>query len=584
MSENQNDLKNVDSSLTTQALPGYVQFERKKSGVYATYYKSTYSENDSVYHEYEYLGKVIDPDKGIFKSMKRGYFTFNLEDGYGDVEPSKVPLLSEITPNLSLHFGDVWLINNIFKQTGLGEVLDNLFPDDVTTLKSLICFRLTTQLSYSQAEDWYRNSFARVLYPKARLESSLISRLHEMIGQEDVYRRFFLDYLKLVTQNKNISDKVSIPILIDSTGLPNDIKTDLTAVNNHNGVISNEMRLIYVVDKRTKLPIFFRCVPGNIIDNNTLITTINALHTFNVNIEMIIMDAGYCSLDNLAGLISTNISFVTRMPKNRKEYKNLMETHGHHLKCSENHIDYGDRNLYGKKAEITLCGKKLFAYVMLDRQQELADEKTIMNKMNDDDDDQEKHTKRNQKLNSAGKFIILSSDDYEIKDIMPLYYERQAIEEIFDVSKNFASLLPVHKHKNERILGHLLIAFISTIVYTSISHGLKGSKYCTPNALYKLYSLVIKIYESSRVLQEMTKQQKELFALLKVDCPFLEENNILINKDSELHNLKTDLQKKGRGRPKGSKNKIITTDRLSLFAYNPVKHKRGRPKGSKNKK
>jgi transposase len=210
------------------------------------------------------------------------------------------------------------LVNNIFKKTGLDDVIDNLIPDAANTLKSLICFRLTTKLSYDSAEDWYRSSYARVIFHKAVLESSLISEIHEMFGEEDVYRCFFQNYLNIVTQNKNVSDKVSIPVLIDSTGLPNEIKTNFTAVNNHNGVISNEIRLIYVVDKRTKLPIFYRCVPGNIIDNSALISTINMLHTFDVNIELIIMDAGYCSLDNLSKLISTNISFITRMLKIEK--------------------------------------------------------------------------------------------------------------------------------------------------------------------------------------------------------------------------------------------------------------------------
>ncbi|MDR2199811.1 MAG: transposase [Deltaproteobacteria bacterium] len=531
MSKNQNELNNTDNPRTPRALPGFIHFEHKNSGTYATYFKSTFCKDGKVYHENEYLGRVIDPNKGIFKNRKRGYFTFNLFDGYGDVDPLKVPQISETPPNLSLHFGDVWLIDNILKNTGLDYVLDNLIPDAAATLKSLICFRLTTGLSYTHAEDWYRNSYARVLYPKARLESRLISKMHEMFGQKDVYNRFFHNYLLLVNKNKNINDKASIPILIHSTGLSNNIKTEFTAVNNHNDVTNDEMTLIYVVDKMTKLPIFFRYVSGDKKDNSVLIETINTLQTFNVNIETIILDAGYRSLDNLASLISTNIPFVTRMPSDRREYKILMDTHGHRLKCSENHIVYEDRNLYGRKTEITMCGKQLFAYVMLDRHQELLDENNILNnKSNDDDDDDdnddlEKNTKINNKLDSAGKFIILSSDNYDINDITPLYYQRQAIEEIFDISKNFVSLLPVHKHKhkNERIKGHLLITFISAIVYASISHGLKGSKYRTPNALYKVYSLLIKIYESSQVLQEMSKQQKEIFTLLKVDCPFLEE-------------------------------------------------------------
>ena len=46
-------------------------------------------------------------------------------------------------------------------------------------------------------------------------------------------------------------------ILIDSSGLPNSIRFPLTVVNNHNGVISEEIRLIYVVQQKQDCPYFF---------------------------------------------------------------------------------------------------------------------------------------------------------------------------------------------------------------------------------------------------------------------------------------------------------------------------------------
>ncbi len=58
-------------------------------------------------------------------------------------------------------------------------------------------------------------------------------------------------------------------ILLDSTGLPNDAKLPLTSINNHNGLISLEVRLIYVVQQSTGLPLYYRCVSGNVIDTST---------------------------------------------------------------------------------------------------------------------------------------------------------------------------------------------------------------------------------------------------------------------------------------------------------------------------
>jgi transposase len=119
--------------------------------------------------------------------------------------------------------------------------------------------------------------------------------------------------------------------LIVSTRVPNEINTYLTRINKHNGEINNELQLIYVIDKNTKLPIYFRIVAGNIIDNTSLINTINTLNSFNINIKFLLVDAGYSSAQNILQLIETNIPFLTRMSQNRVEYKALIKNYMHIL-------------------------------------------------------------------------------------------------------------------------------------------------------------------------------------------------------------------------------------------------------------
>lgn len=93
-------------------------------------------------------------------------------------------------------------------------------------------------------------------------------------------------------------------ILIDSFGLPNAIRFSLTAANNHNGMVSEEARLIYVVQQRSGLPLFFRYVAGNVIGVSTLARTIAELKANSINTKFAILDAGYyggVNADVLAG-------------------------------------------------------------------------------------------------------------------------------------------------------------------------------------------------------------------------------------------------------------------------------------------
>ncbi|MDR2459540.1 MAG: transposase [Deltaproteobacteria bacterium] len=581
MGDNANETENTGAqpSVVDSLLPGHIFYEERESATYARYVKSTYTKNGKVYHEYENLGRVIDERLGIFKNRKRGYFTFNMHSGYGDVDPQTNFAAYDKERLEYLNFGDAWLIDQLLKQLELGNILDNLCPHHVNTLKSLVCFRVAEHHSFDKAKDWYRKSYARILYPGAKLDSSSISKLHALIGREENYKKFFelyFDRLKLI---KNARGQKSFPILIDSTGLPNGIKTYLTTCNNHNSVVSNEIRLIYVVDKDTKLPIFYRYICGNIIDNTTLINTINSLLQHKIDINLVIIDAGYSSSKNLKQLISSKIPFVTRLPHNRKEYKLLMENYGNNLELHENAVNFNDRTLYGQKVTVDIEGKKLYAYVMVDIKKKCDEQIRIERKYDDESDEN-----INKKLQSAGKFILLSYDEYDTKEIIPLYYNRAIIEQVFDISNNFADLLPLGPHSEETIRGRLLIIFIATIISTYVSNELVGSKYSTSNAFYKMHHLGIKLYETAAIVEELTKEQNDILGHLKIVCDFPQERGNLLKKDSYLDKVKNEIKRKGRGRPKGSKNKDKTGVQAKTFFDSsvPPNRGRGRHKGSKD--
>jgi hypothetical protein len=258
-----------------------------------------------------------------------------------------------------------------------------------------------------------------------------------------------------------------------------------------------------------------------------------------------------------------------------------MAIYGENLRHAENNILFGERTLYGTKAQIPLFGKQLYAYIMLDVRQAFDDENHLLLKYRDDPD---RLKKINEKLPFVGKFILLSSENYEIAEILPLYYTRQAIEEVFDISKNFADLLPLRAHSEETIRGRLLISFISTILYSIISNKLANTKLSAANIFYHLHNWEIKIYESVNILEEPTKIQKESYKLLNVDYPFEIEAGTPLAKDSPLARLKSSGEKKGRGRPKGRKNKRNPAAQASQPQISGEKSIRGRPKGSKNKR
>ena len=67
--------------------------------------------------------------------------------------------------------------------------------------------------------------------------------------------------------------------------------------------------------------------------------------------------------------------------------------------------------------------------------------------------------------------------------MLPLYYTKQQIEQVLNVRKNYAGMLPVRVHCEDTFRGHLLLTFIAEVVIKQIQDDLKNSA-ITPISLF----------------------------------------------------------------------------------------------------
>jgi hypothetical protein len=207
--------------------------------------------------DYVNLGRVLDKEKGIYQSRERGVFTYRVSDNtYGKPDASFVsaPSGQPRKEKLILDFGDAFFLESFIARSGLNAAIDAIDYGNPDTLHAMVCFYILCSAANCHAFDWWEGSYARLLFPKANLTSQRISDFLATVGGEIPLRGFFREYIAYVAGECSNSGN----IVIDSTGLPNSIHFPLTAVSNHNGEISNEVRLIYVVQQETGLPIYFR--------------------------------------------------------------------------------------------------------------------------------------------------------------------------------------------------------------------------------------------------------------------------------------------------------------------------------------
>jgi hypothetical protein len=519
---------------------GNINIQKNDSGFYASRSKFVREGNKVKRIGYEYLGRVISLEDGIFYNNKRGKFKFTEDDGYQDIHDDITTIQKE---KYILEFGGMWIFDQILKKSNLDQVIDNIIPHDKDNLKSLLAYILMERgLSLCYAESWFIDSYARILYPEALPKSQRISEFLHRLGNDSVTDRFFKLYLTHISHNEIENGNCKLPVIIDSTGVPNNINVPVTAISNHNGDINNEFRLIYVVDQLSGLPIYFRYIAGNIIDISTLGTTIKELSLYGIDILSAVLDAGYYSSENIRNLFDLEISFVMRMTGHRTQFKELIKTHGKNLRHFKNAVKYRNKILYVKKVLITLEDEfDAFAYIILDPYRLNQEEETAVLRALEDKSKQEKIQEN---MIFHGKFILVSNKDLEVEQILPFYFQRQLIEQIFDVLKNNACLLPVRVHSDESIRAFLIISFLVTTIYLKTNLYLKDSRFSAKEAFFKMNKLKVKIFDKENVIQEPTKIQKEILQKLKIQLPFPIESNS--------SKIPREIITKKRGRPKGS--------------------------------
>jgi hypothetical protein len=455
----------------------------------------------------EYLGKIINLEEGIFHSKKRGYFRYTIEKGY---EESEYKRTNE--ERMILDFGAAYVLNEVMKKEGYENLFSEIMEGKADSLMALVYYRILEKGGYYLAEDWLSGSYASILYPKARLQSQRVSELLGELGEEAVVRAFFEKYLKKV-----IPPGRKTGILIDSTGLPNDIDFYLTAVNNHGGEINNESRLILVVDKITKKPLFFRYNAGNVPDVSTLIATRDELRIMNVDIGMIIMDAGYPSDGAIDDLFSEKIPFLSRLKPNRKLYKSLTKTYGEEVLDDSSIVRYPGRLVGIVRKEVKLTDKNNgFVYIAVDHDRRHSEwTRFTMEALEDGLTIDE----RREKTATLGFFVLVSSECIDVNDVLQLYYSRQAIEQIFDIDKNDLNLLPLRVHSEETFRGHLMLVFLASIVHLLLVDKLRDSKFNVDQAFSIFRNLKCKVFSNAILVKEPVKKMNLIAKFLDLYFP-----------------------------------------------------------------
>lgn len=464
----------------------------------------------------QYLGRVIDKSNHVFYTKKQGIYVF--DPNTGECKPAPETYTSDkldkrTRQKVGVDFGDVYFIDAILKKMKYNEVIDAIDYKNRDTLYAMIAYYILDNGPNDQAISWYRGSFAKVLYPKANLTSQRISDFLKRLGDGVSRHKFFEAHIEWL--KKNIC--ADSAIILDSTGAPNSINFQWSALSNHNGDINREVRLTVPVQRDSGFPILFHVIPGNVVDVTTLSRDILEIQENNFKIDMALFDAGYDSKINFDQLYGAEIDYVSRLSSKFGVYNEIIKKYGGSLRNPENLVEYNGRCLYIIRADCKIAsGHDAYAYLGCDLNS-YSDQlhktlKKIASKKKTTDD-------LNKMIEDAGIFMLISSLPYEPSGILPAYYARQAVEQFFDVAKGSAKLTPLRVHGENAMFGHLLLSMIAATFFLYIQKH-QERIYTSSGELFKELQIhKCDIWKTRVIIDTPAAYANELYKKFKIQPP-----------------------------------------------------------------
>ena len=125
-------------------------------------------------------------------------------------------------------------------------------------------------------------------------------------------------------------------------------------------------------------------------------------------------------------------------------------------------MQYCKRVVFIKTKKINLYGHDMFAHIIYDPYKKAKDTNKILNEAFEN-----KESKKNtdNKMKYSGYLILISHNKILKEDVLPTYYTRQSIEQIFGFAKSNNSMLPLRVHSEKSVKGYLFLIFLSLILF-----------------------------------------------------------------------------------------------------------------------
>jgi transposase len=379
----------------------------------------------------------------------------------------------------------------VVRNYGAYEVLQQLSPDLGTKLREYFpdIFREIRTISLLRLVDSVTS--AKMIQP-VFLDSYMSDICSDIAVSEGSIRRFISrlgsmqDVLDAFMRSQVIPGTT---LLFDGTSIFSRSADSLT-VKGYNPEHSQnpQARILYVFEKDSHRPVFYRVVQGSIVDKAAFMDTVNAAGCSDC---IIVADKGFYSKKNVSALISAGMKFILPLQENTVNveeafYKNTDDSKWDGV------FSYNKRAVWYRKRPSGNKGNYIYTFRDDSRHAELVGHYV---ERADKDYGEEEHVPMDVIGEiRMGYFSFCSNIDVTAREIYLDYKQRWDIEQCFDYIKNSVTSSASHAHTDEYFRGWAFLNHVSLLYYYGLLNILRNTKLDEKHSAEDVLKLTKNIY------------------------------------------------------------------------------------------
>ena len=477
----------------------------------------------------------------------------------GRVVDGKVKRIRQKLPRNAYDCGELLPFLKILEDLKIDAILNKLLPEEkARTVLLLALNRVVAPTSMMNVRSWYERTYLSKKYGELPLSPSALSEFLETIGDSAISNDFTQELLghlgkcssllydiTSVSSHSKLMEMLEYGYNRDDTGLP-------------------QLNLALVAHKETGIPVAFDIYPGSINDVSTMKNTVTKLKAYGMEHPLLIMDRGFFSETNVTDIIENGFEFIMPVPFSLKAVKSLITSEQRTLENSKYLQKFEKEILFVKPVELNYGKHMIKGFLFYSIEKEKEEKMLFYERLHDTferlrarvlrkwdnpmklfDDIagsmapyiewkvngdcfivDEKSNAIAQRLNRAGKMVMLYKGDYTWQQVLGWSRERDTIEKMFSGMKTELDILPLRAQKMKVAAGFVFITFISLILRSRILALMKERN------LYKNYGLPALILELSKIRRvelsdgsfmttEVTKKQRSILEALEINIESL---------------------------------------------------------------